>query len=227
MTDTHICAREAIASRRSVRGFLPDPVPRATIEDILALAARAPSGTNIQPWHVYVCSGAARRRLSDEIIAAYDAGGGDHRDEYQYYPRQWREPYLSRRRRIGKDLYGLLGIPREDKEGMRRHFGRNYDFFGAPVGLFFTLERDMEVGSWLDLGMFMENVMIAARVHDLHTCAQQAFHQYHRIVAAHLDIPADQILVCGMALGWEDREEPANRLVTERAPVGAFTRFVE
>ena len=227
MTDTAISAREAILSRRSVRGFLPTPVSRPVIEDILALAARAPSGTNIQPWHVYVCMGDARRRLSDEIQAAFIAGAADHKDEYQYYPRQWREPYLGRRRKIGKDLYSLLGIPKEDKEGMRRHFGRNYDFFGAPVGLFFAIDRDMEIGSWLDLGMLMQNVMIAARSHGLHTCAQQAFHQFYKIANPILGIPDDQMLVCGMALGYEDPQEPANRLETERSPVSQFARFVE
>ncbi|HEY3433450.1 MAG TPA: nitroreductase [Rhodocyclaceae bacterium] len=226
MTDTAITAREAIASRRSVRGYLPTPIPRETIEDILALASRAPSGTNIQPWHVYVCSGAARHRLSHEILAAYEAGS-EATDEYQYYPRQWREPYLSRRRKIGKDLYSLLGIAKDDKNGMRRHFGRNYDLFGAPVGLFFTLDRDMEYGGWMDLSLFMQNVMTAARIHGLHTCPQQAFHHYHQIITPILGIPDDQILVCGMALGYEDPDHPANKLVTERIPVSEFARFIE
>ncbi|RTL53080.1 MAG: nitroreductase [Rhodocyclaceae bacterium] len=227
MTDTGISAREAIASRRSVRGFLSTPVSRETVEDILALAARAPSGSNIQPWHVYVCSGAARRQVSDAINAAYAAGGEGHEEEYHYYPKQWREPYLGRRRTLGKALYGHLGIPKEDKEGMRRHFGRNYDFFGAPVGLFFTLDRDMEPGSWLDLGMFMQNIMIAARSHGLHTCPQQAFHQFRQIIGPIMGIPDSQMLVCGMALGYEDPTEPANKLETERAAVSEFARFVE
>ncbi len=227
MTDTGISARAALATRRSVRGFLPTPVGREAIEDILALAARAPSGTNIQPWHVYVCSGSARRKISDDILAAYAGGSAGHSDEYRYYPRQWREPYLGRRRKIGKDLYTLLNIPREDKAGMQRHFGRNYDFFGAPVALFFAIDRDMEIGSWLDLGMFMQNVMTAARIHGLHTCAQQALHQYQKIINPIMGIPAEQMLVCAMALGYEDKDEPANRLVTERAPVCDFARFVE
>lgn len=222
-----LSAREAIFSRRSVRGFQPTPVPRATIEAILELAARAPSGSNIQPWHVYVCTGDARQRVSTEVQAAYEAASQDHQDEYHYYPRTWREPYLSRRRKIGKDLYGLLDIPRGDAAGMRRHFGRNYDFFGAPVGIFFTLDRDMEIGSWLDLGMFIQNVMTAARIYGLETCPQQAHAQFHRIICPIVGIPEAQILVCGMALGYEDRDEPANRLVTERAPVQEFARFVE
>ncbi|GAB2181544.1 nitroreductase [Denitratisoma sp. agr-D3] len=227
MTDTAMSAREAIASRRSVRGFLPTPVPRATIEDILTLATRAPSGTNIQPWHVYVCTGAARHELSNAILAAYASDNASHEDEYQYYPRQWREPYLSRRRKIGKDLYGVLGIGKEDKEAMVRQQGRNYDFFGAPVGLFFTLDRDMEYGAWMDLGMYMQNVMTAARSHGLHTCPQQAFQRFHGIICPRLGIPDDQMLICGMALGHEDPAEPANRLVTEREPLANFVRFVE
>ena len=226
MTDTAITAREAIASRRSVRGFLPTPVPRETIEDILALASRAPSGTNIQPWHVYVCSGEARQKISHDILAAFEAGT-DHEDEYQYYPRQWREPYLSRRRKIGLDLYGLLGIAKGDQAGMRKQLASNYQFFGAPVGLFFTLDRDMEFGAWMDLGMYMQNVMTAARIHGLHTCAQQAFHPYHRIISPILGIPDDQLLISGMSLGYEDPDHPANKLQTVREPVSTFARFIE
>lgn len=224
---TEISAREAIASRRSVRGFLPTPVPRATIEAILELAARAPSGSNIQPWHVYVCMGDARRRIGTEVQAAFETGAEGHREEYRYYPSTWREPYQSRRRKIGKDLYSLLGIGREDKAGMQRHFGRNYDFFGAPVGIFFTLDRDMEIGSWLDLGMFMQNVMTAARIYGLDTCPQQAHAQFHRIICPIMGIPDNQMLICGMAIGYEDRDEPANQLTTERAPIHEFARFVE
>lgn len=224
---TEISAREAIASRRSVRGFLPTPIPRETVEAILELAARAPSGSNIQPWHVYVCMGDARKRISAAVQDAYETNVAEHKEEYQYYPRTWREPYQARRRKIGKDLYSLLNITREDKAGMRRHFGRNYDFFGAPVGIFFTMDRDMEIGSWLDLGMFMQNVMTAARIYGLETCAQQAHAQFHRIICPIMGIPESQMLICGMALGYEDRDEPANRLVTERAPLQQFARFVE
>lgn len=223
---SEISAREALLSRRSVRGFLDTPVPRAVIEDILSLAARAPSGTNIQPWHVYVAMGAARQRITDEIIAAR-ARDEIHEFEYAYYPKTWREPYLGRRRTLGKQLYGHLGIPKDDKDGMARHFQRNYEFFGAPVGLFFAIDRDMEVGSWLDYGMFIENVMIAARSHGLHTCPQQAFSQYHRIIAPIVGMPDDQMLVCGMSLGHEDPDEPGNRLRSEREPVANFARFVD
>jgi nitroreductase len=216
----------ALATRRSVRGFLPEPVPRATIEAILALAARAPSGTNIQPWKVYACSGAVRAALTDDLLAAHAAQDGTHVEEYAYYPRHWREPYLSRRRKIGWDLYGLLGIAKGDRAATSRQHARNYAFFGAPVGLFFTLDRDLERGSWLDCGMFIQGVMIAARAFDLHTCPQAAFTPYHRIVRRHLGIPDSEVLLCGMALGTIDPDAPANALETQREPVAAFTRFV-
>ena len=224
---TEISAREALLSRRSVRGYRDTPVPRATIEDILMLAARAPSGTNIQPWQVYVTSGAARQRISAAILEARASDNQAHRDEYAYYPAEWREPYLGRRRSLGKILYGHLGIPKDDKAGMARHFQRNYEFFGAPVGLFFAIDRDLSVGSWLDYGMFIQSVMIAARAHGLHTCPQQAFAQYHRVIAPLIGMPAEQMLVCGMSLGYEDAAEPGNRLRSEREPVQNFARFLE
>ncbi len=220
--------RDALAGRRSVRGFRPDPVARATVADILALAARSPSGTNLQPWKVWVVSGARKEELSRRIIAARDEGNAEHGSaEYDIYPPQWREPYLSRRRELGKELYTLLGIARDDIAARDHHFARNYSFFGAPVGLFFTIDRDMGEGSWIDAGMFMQSVMLAARAYGLETCPQQAFCFYHRIVAEVVGIPGDEILLCGMALGYADDNEPANRLTTKRAGVEDFTRFVD
>ncbi len=221
-----LSAVDAIRTRRSVRAFKADPVPRETVERILELAARAPSGSNIQPWKVYAVAGASRAALSADLHAAHvDPAATQADEEYQYYPTQWFEPYLSRRRKIGWGLYGLLGIAKGDTEAMARQHARNYDFFGAPVGLFFTLDRRMELGSWLDLGMFMENVMVAARGLGLDTCPQAAFIKYHRIVRRHLDIPGTEILASGMALGHADPDAPENGLDTERAPVAEFTRF--
>jgi nitroreductase len=217
----------ALLTRRSVRGFRATPVPRATVEAILWLAARAPSGTNCQPWKVYVCSGAVRDALSRELVAAHFADDGTHVEEYAYYPRRWREPYLARRRKLGWDLYGLLGIAKGDRAATARQHARNYEFFGAPVGLFFTLDRDMENGSWLDCGMFIQSVMIAARAFGLHTCPQAAFTPFHRIVRRHLGVPDGEILLCGMALGEIDEGEPANALNTVREPVPVFTRFCD
>ncbi len=221
---TPLPAVDAIRTRRSVRAFLDRPVPRAAVEGILETAARAPSGSNIQPWTVYTIAGLPRRHLSAELAAAH-RGGEPGGEEYAYYPEVWREPYLSRRRKVGWDLYGALGIAKGDKERMSRQHARNYDFFGAPVGLFFTLDRVLERGSWLDLGMFMQNVMVAARGFGLDTCPQQAFCKYHRIVRRHLGIPDAEILVSGMALGHADPAAPENRFATERAPAGEFTRF--
>ncbi|MCC9597342.1 MULTISPECIES: nitroreductase [unclassified Rubrivivax] len=219
----------AITSRRSIRAFRPDPVPRETVERILEVASRAPSGTNVQPWKVTVLTGAAKARLSARIRAAYDdpAERARHAEEYAYYPAEWVSPYIERRRKVGWDLYGLLGIAKGDKQRMHEQHGRNYAFFDAPVGLIFTIGRVLGQGSWLDYGMFLQNVMVAARARGLDTCPQAAFTQFHRIVADELALPADEMLVCGMALGYADPEAPENALVTEREPVAGFARFLE
>lgn len=219
----------AIASRRSIRRFLPTPVPRETIEAILAVAARAPSGTNTQPWRVRVLQGETRQALSRRLRAVHDdpAQLARQQEEYAYYPTQWVSPYLERRRKVGWDLYGLLGLGKADKAGMHAQHGRNYDFFDAPVGLIFTIDRVMQQGSWLDYGMFLQNVMLAARARGLDTCPQAAFTAFHRVIAEQLGFEAGEMLVCGMALGHADPQAVENSLVTERAPVAAFTRFVD
>lgn len=220
---------EAIRSRRSVRAFLPTPVARATIEEILAMAARAPSGTNIQPWKVTVLTGAARERLSEAILAvATDpVAAAQHREEYAYYPRQWVSPYLERRRKLGLDLYALLGLARENKAGMAAQYARNFRFFDAPVGLIFTIDRVLEQGSWLDYGMFLQNIMVAARARGLDTCPQAAFTQYHAIIEQQLGLPVTEMVVCGMALGFADLTKPENLLVSAREPLSCFARFLE
>ncbi|HJV48057.1 MAG TPA: nitroreductase [Geothrix sp.] len=219
----------AITSRRSIRAFLPTPVSRAAVEAILRVASRAPSGTNTQPWQVHVLTGAAKQRLSDRIAAIYDdpAELALQEREYDYYPKEWFSPYLDRRRKVGWDLYGLLGIAKTDKAGMHRQHGRNYAFFDAPVGLIFSIDRALELGSWLDYGMFLQNIMIAARARGLHTCPQAAFTQFHRVIAEELAFRSDQMLVCGMALGHADSEAVENSLVTERAEVAEFARFLD
>jgi nitroreductase len=234
MTDTitpaSIAAVDAaITSRRSVRAFLPTPVPRQTIEDILRVAVRAPSGTNTQPWKVYVLTGDAKQHLSEKILAAYDdpTERARHTEEYAYYPTEWVPPYIDRRRKIGWDLYGLLGIGKTDKARMHAQHGRNYAFFDAPVGLMFTIDRVMRQGSWLDYGMFLQNVMVAARARGLDTCPQAAFMQFHRIIMEHVGAPAQEMLVCGMSLGHADADAVENRLTTEREPVSGFARFIE
>ena len=189
----------AIVSRRSVRAFLPAPVPRETLEHILAVASRAPSGTNTQPWRVYVLTGEAKRELSKKIVAAYDddAERAAHTEEYAYYPTEWKSPFIDRRRKVGWDLYGLLGIGKTEKARMHAQHSRNYDFFGAPVGLMFTIDRIMRQGSWLDFGMFLQSVMVAARGHGLDTCPQAAFTPFHRIIVPAIGAPANEQLVCG------------------------------
>lgn len=216
---------QVIESRRSIRAFLPEAVPRAAIERIIAAAARAPSGTNTQPWHVHVLTDAARERLVAAVCDAYDNAAAEHQYEYDYYPAEFVEPYLSRRRKVGYDLYALLGIARDDRAAMRAQHRRNYEFFGAPVGLMFTIDRRMGRGSWLDYGGFMQNVMLAARALGYDTCPQAAWIQFHRVVRAQLDLPENQQLVCGMALGRADPAAPANQLVSTRAPLDEFVVF--
>ena len=231
MTDaaTARAVDEAITSRHSIRAFLPTPVPRETIEAILAVASRAPSGTNTQPWHVAVLTGAALQSLSMKLVAAYDdpVERARHTEEYAYYPTEWRSPFIDRRRKVGWDLYGLLGIAKTDKERMHAQHRRNYEFFGAPVGFMFTIDRIMRQGSWLDFGMFLENVMVAARGRGLDTCPQAAFTPFHRLITEAIGIPDDQQLVCGMSLGVRDPDAIENTLVTEREPVASFARFLD
>jgi nitroreductase len=219
----------AITSRRSIRAFLPEPVARTTIEEILAVAARAPSGTNTQPWQVHVLTGAALRRLSEAILAACrdPQEMARHKNEYAYYPSTWVEPYLARRRKVGWDLYGLLGIGRADKDRIEAQHQRNFRFFDAPVGLIFSIDRVMAQGSWLDYGMFLQNIMIAARARGLDTCPQAAFVQFHEIIRTQLGIGADHAVVCGMSLGRADPNRIENTLVTEREPLENFVRFLD
>jgi nitroreductase len=219
----------AIASRRSIRAFLPTPVPRETVERILAVASRAPSGTNTQPWNVYVLTGETLQSLSRRLVAAYDdpEERARHTEEYAYYPTEWRSPFIERRRKIGWDLYTLLGIAKTDKARMHAQHRRNYQFFGAPVGLMFTIDRIMRQGSWLDFGMFLEAVMVGSRAHGLDTCPQAAFTPFHRIVIEAIGAPANEQLVCGMSLGVADPDAIENTLVTEREPVANFTHFLD
>jgi nitroreductase len=217
----------AITTRRSVRAFRDTPVPIATVRDILRVAARAPSGTNTQPWRVTVLTGRARAELSRRVGQAYDdpARREAHTQEYAYYPTQWVSPYIERRRKVGWDLYGLLGIGKTDHQRMHRQHARNYKFFDAPVGLIFTIERVLEKGSWLDYGMFLQGIMVAARARGLDTCPQAAWMEFPKTIAAELGLPESEQVVCGMSLGYADSDPPESRLVTEREPVSGFARF--
>jgi nitroreductase len=216
---------EAIATRRSIRRYLDTPVPLGTVEAILDVSARAPSGTNMQPWRGYALAGAAKDALVTAVQAAYDARDPEHQQEVQYYPDEFFEPYLSRRRAVGWELYGLLGIAKGEAAKMQAQHRRNFQFFDAPVGLIFTVDRRLATGSWLDYGMFLENVMIAARGHGLDTCAQAAWTHFHRAIRPVLGLAEEEIVICGMALGYADPEAPENTLVTTRVPARSFIRF--
>jgi nitroreductase len=217
---------DAINTRQSVRAFLPTPVDRATIETLLKLSARSASGSNIQPWRVRVIGGAVKDRLEKAIFDAVARDGYEpYQREWNYYPVNWREPFLGRRRKIGWGMYSLLGVARGDFEGTQRARMRNYEFFGAPVGMIFTLDEDLEIGSWLDLGIYLGTLMIAARGRGLHTCPQAAFADFHKIIRPILNIPEKEVIVCGMALGHIDPNAPVNKLATERAPLADYANF--
>ncbi len=224
----------AIESRFSCRAFHRDrEVPRATIEEILRVAARAPSGTNTQPWNVYVLQGASRDALVDKVCAAHEALHADpsladrYREEYDYYPQKWVSPYIDRRRENGWGLYGLLGIARGEKDKMHAQHQRNFRLFDAPVGLMFTMERVLGRGSLVDYGMFLQNVMVAARAHGLHTCPQAAWNSFASIILPHIGARDTEMLVCGMALGYADVDAVVNGFHTPREAVANFTKWLD
>jgi len=217
---------KAIASRRAVRAFLPDPVDPALVRRLIELAAQAPSGTNMQPWRLRVLGPRTRAKLETALIATLD-DPSPREEEYRYYPVTFREPYLSRRRKVGWDLYGLLGVAKGDHAGMRRQTEANLRFFGAPVAMMLTIDRDLEIGSWLDLGAFVQTLLIAAQGHSLDSCPQAIFARFHGVVRRELDIPESEVVVCGIALGKADPEAPANRLIPEREPVEGFTNWLD
>ena len=218
---------EAISTRRSVRAFRSDPVSRSTVEHILEMAGRAPSGTNTQPWKAHVFSGAALRRLCDVTVRAFWNESEKHSSDRNHYLEQWRDPYLSRRRKVGWDLYETMGIKKGDRERARDFHSKNFEFFGAPVGMIFTIDRDMGWMSWLDYGMFLQNICIAARGQNLHTCPQASWGNYHAVVEKELDLPEHELVHVGMCLGYEDVDAPQNSLVTAREPLKEFVTFYE
>lgn len=222
----------AITSRMSTRAFTQQAVSRQTLTDLLQVASRAPSGTNTQPWKVYVLEGESRAALCDKVCAAHDAVRAnpallsEYREEYDYYPEQWVSPYIDRRRENGWGLYNLLGIGKGDKDKMHLQHQRNYRFFDAPVGLMFTLDRVMGRGSLLDYGMFLQNIMVAARARGLHTCPQAAWNGFAKIILPHIGAGLDEMLVCGMALGYADEDDVVNSFHTPRMPVAEFTHWL-
>jgi nitroreductase len=217
---------DALRSRRSVRKFLDTPVPQATIRDILDLASNAPSGSNLQPWNVFVLTGKPLESLGNAIQAAYLADEPGHVRDYRYYTDALHEPFLARKRACGWGLYGTLGIVRGNKPAMKAQRATNYNFFGAPLGMVFTIDRGLEVGSWMDFGGFLQSVMLAARSVGLHSCAQASIAEYPTIVRRHLPVSDDHAVVCGMAVGHADFDARVNQFRTERCAVDEFATFL-
>ena len=230
---SHNMVDGAILSRRSIRAFTSQPVAKEVVAELLAVASRAPSGTNTQPWKVYVLQGASRTELADKVCAVHDAIRGnpslaaEYQEQYDYYPQKWVSPYIDRRRENGWSLYGLLGIGKADKDKMHAQHQRNYRFFDAPVGLMFTMDRVMGRGSLVDYGMFLQNIMVAARGRGLDTCPQAAWNGFAKIILPHIGATSDEMLVCGMALGYADHAAIVNTLTTPRAPVEQFTHWLD
>jgi len=224
---------QAITTRMSARAFTAQPVPREVLTHLLELAARSPSGTNTQPWKVYVLQGQSRDSLVQKVCAAHDEiranpdKVADYREAYDYYPEKWVSPFIDRRRENGWSLYGLLGIGKGDKDKMHAQHQRNYRFFDAPVGLMFTVDKVMGRGSLVDYGMFLQTLMVAARGHGLHTCPQAAWNAFAKIILPHMGAGDNEMLVCGMALGYADESDIVNTFRTPRESVASFTTWLE
>jgi len=216
---------DAVASRFSCRAFLPTPVPEATVRDILERAARAPSGGNVQPWRVDALAGQKLEALKALVRARPELLPRGEGAEYDIYPRDLKEPYEMRRRQVGAALYQSIGVTREDRPGRYRQYARNFEFFGAPVGLLLSIDRSMGPPQWSDLGGYIQTVMLLAREHGLHTCGQEAWTHWHKTVYSFLDLPPEYILFCGLALGHADPDAPINKWRAPRAPLDAFASF--
>lgn len=223
----------ALTTRHAVRAFLPRAVDRSVVQTLLDIARRAPSGTNTQPWRVYVLQGASRESLCEKVCAAHDALrdnpalAAQYQEAYDYYPTHWVSPYLERRRENGWGLYGLLGIGKGDRDKMHQQHQRNFRFFGAPVGLMFTVDTVLGRGSLLDYGTFLQSIMVGARARGLDTCPQAAWNAFASIILPHIGAGPQEMLVCGMALGYADPQAPVNRFATPREPVESFTHWLE
>jgi nitroreductase len=228
-----LTAAEAITSRMSVRAFKKDVVPKETILKLLNISARAPSGTNTQPWHAYVVEGSALESLCKKVCAAYDSIAAnpelvkEYQPAYDYYPSKWFSPYIDRRRENGWGLYGLLGITKGDKERMHAQHRKNFEAFGAPVCIFFTIDKELGRGSMLDYGMFLQNMMVAARGEGLDTCPQAAWNDYAKIILPSVGAKENEMLVCGMAIGYANQDDIVNTFITPRVSAEDFTTWVK
>ena len=217
----------AARTRRSIRSYKADPVPVEIVREIVALGRHAPSGSNIQPWRVHVLTGATLKRVGSAIQRAFLDDEPGHRRDYDYYTDPIVEPYLARRRQCGWGLYGTLGIGRGDREKSKAYRATNYNFFGAPVGLIFTIDRKLEKGSWLDYGMFLQTIMLAARARGLHTCAEAAIASYPDIVRRELDVSNEWIVICGMAMGYADPDAVINTFQPPRIALEDYAMFLD
>ena len=215
---------DAVVTRRSLRAFLPIPVSTDLLQEILTTASRAPSGTNMQPWNVHLLTGNSLRKVSEAVLEDFD-NDVPYDEEQPYYPDKFFEPYLARRRKVGWDLYTLVGIEKGDKQKMKAQHRRNYEFFSAPAGAVFTIHRDLNIGSWLDYGMYLQNVMLLAREAGLHTCPQAAFCGYHKSIRRALPLKDEEVVVCGMTIGYADFSAVENTLETERADGSEFLKL--
>jgi nitroreductase len=210
---------EALKTRISCRAFLDKPVPEATVRAILEGAQWAPSGGNLQPWHVYAVTGARLKEFLAIVEEKQKTTPFGEGSEYDIYPKDLKDPYKARRFKCGEDMYATIGVARENKAGRLMQFARNFRFFDAPVALFFAIDRQMGIDQWADLGMFVQSVMLVARQHGLHTCAQEAWAIWHKTVSEFVGMPPELMLFCGMGLGYMDEAAPINRLRTDRAPL--------
>lgn len=217
---------EAIRARKSVRAFTSDPVPQSTIQEILEVAQRSPSGTNTQPWHVYVCAGDVKQAITDDVLEMVKSGGGKSYEHYNYYPAQWKDIHRDRRRGIGWALYGKLGIQKGDREASAKQAARNFLFFDAPVGLFITVDSYLARGNWADAGMYVQTLMLAAKGFGLDTCPQAAWIPFQEPIYKHLGIPEDQDLITGMCLGYPDNDAIENTVVSEREDLENVAHFI-
>ncbi len=216
---------EAVAGRNATRAFRPDAVPRQTVERLLRDAARSPSGGNLQPWQVYVLAGAELERLKASMRMLTRAHPFGTEPGYSIYPAELGEPYRARRSKCGEDMYATMGIARTDKAARLKFVAGNFQFWGAPIGMFFCIDRQMGPPQWADLGMYIQTLMLLAREAGLDSCAQEAWTWWDEIVSNFLGLPENLMLFCGLALGCADAEHPVNRLRTERAPIEEFVRF--
>lgn len=216
--------QEAVTTRRSIRAFLPNAVPGETIRRVVGTAARAPSGGNLQPWHIDVLAGEPLAALK-ETMQAHLQTGAEPAWEYDVYPKQLASPWRDRRFKVGEDMYARLGIPRDDKPARLRWFARNYDFFGAPMALFCSVDRAMGPPQWADLGMYMQTVMLLLRAEGLDSCPQECWAAYPEVIGRALDLPPGRMLFSGMSIGYRDPSHPVNELVSDRAPLDEWARF--